>query len=232
MQDSPLCEVLGRRQRAWLQAVLGPGPGPPPALRLVASGSVLLGSLGYESPGALPADRIQCSGDDWVCYQPAQTHFLHTVANASGPGCVVVLTGDYHYGDIKVAQPGGGWPYSAALSTAGLQRPVYQLMSSGLTASTASGGPQACEGSYHEDLVALRPPLPSSPGAGNSSGGGGDGRCAYAPQPNFGLVEVDWEARVVRLQIRNAADGTLAVAKDGRSQMSLALSLDSCRPLP
>ncbi|KAL6744686.1 hypothetical protein V8C86DRAFT_3127429 [Haematococcus lacustris] len=93
-------------------------------------------------------------------------------------------------------------------------------------------GPQACEGSYHEDLVALRPPLPSSPGAGNSSGGGGDGRCAYAPQPNFGLVEVDWEARVVRLQIRNAADGTLAVAKDGRSQMSLALSLDSCRPLP
>ncbi len=34
------------------------------------------------------------------CYQPAQLNLLHTLANASG--CVVILTGDFHFADIKV----------------------------------------------------------------------------------------------------------------------------------
>lgn len=61
------------------------------------SGSVLLGSLGYKDP----ATGHECSDDDWSCWRPAQVNLLHTLANATS-GCVVVLTGDYHYSDIKV----------------------------------------------------------------------------------------------------------------------------------
>ena len=36
------------------------------------------------------------------CYQPAQVNLLHTLASSVKQGCVVILTGDYHYADIKV----------------------------------------------------------------------------------------------------------------------------------
>jgi hypothetical protein len=49
-----------------------------------------------------------------------------------------------------------------------------QIMASGLTRSTARSEGLACEGSWLEDIVGLRPL----------------GRCAYVPQPAFGMVEV------------------------------------------
>jgi hypothetical protein len=51
VQESPICEVLGLHQRQWLSSLMAqPGPsGQPPALRLIASGSVPFGSLGYVS---------------------------------------------------------------------------------------------------------------------------------------------------------------------------------------
>ncbi len=67
-----------------------------------------------------------------------QINFLHQLANASGQGCVIVLTGDYHYGDLKVAQPGPS-AYASLLLTTQLARPVYQIMSSGMSSSTAHG---------------------------------------------------------------------------------------------
>lgn len=94
-----MCEVLGARQRRWLAQRLASSAAP---LKLLASGSVLAGSSGFVNPGV-----GACGGDDWECWRPAQLNFLHTIANASS-GCVVVLTGDYHFGDIKASGEGGG----------------------------------------------------------------------------------------------------------------------------
>ena len=52
-------------------------------------------------------------------------NLLHTLANVSG--CVVVLTGDYHYSDLKVIQPGSEHAYADALHTGRLSKPVYQV---------------------------------------------------------------------------------------------------------
>jgi hypothetical protein len=62
--SSPMCEMLGRRQRLWLrQRLAGPAP-----LKLVGSGSVLAGSVGHpEADGT-----SECDGDDWACWRPAQ----------------------------------------------------------------------------------------------------------------------------------------------------------------
>jgi alkaline phosphatase D len=53
------------------------------------------------------------------------------------------------------------------------------------------------------------------------------GRCAYVPQPAFGLVEVDWKRRRVDLSIRDAASGKVAIGKDGSKQL-VAFDLDTC----
>ena len=41
------------------------------------SRSVVFGSMGFRRP-----DGTVCGGDDWLCYQPAQTNFMHYL-----PGC-------------------------------------------------------------------------------------------------------------------------------------------------
>ena len=56
-QGSPICDVLGPSQRRWLQRELASSHAP---LRIVASGSVPFGSLGY-----LGDPHGECSGDDW-----------------------------------------------------------------------------------------------------------------------------------------------------------------------
>jgi alkaline phosphatase D len=202
--SSPTCEVLGPQQRRWLAQQLA---GSSAALHVVASSSVLAGSLGY-----VASDNTACSGDDWACYPRAQVHMLHTLANASG--CVVVLTGDYHYSDLKVIQPGGQHSYAAALQTARLGKPVYQAMASGMTFSTAEHSVQPCAGSFREDLVGLRP----------------GGACSYVSAPAFGMLEVDWVRRRVVLSIRNgtAGDGRVARGVDG-SEQRLEFDLDTCR---
>ena len=56
-QGSPICDVLGPSQRRWLQRELSSSHAP---LRIVASGSVPFGSLGYQDD-----PHGGCSGDDW-----------------------------------------------------------------------------------------------------------------------------------------------------------------------
>jgi hypothetical protein len=51
-----MCEVLGPSQRQWLKAQLASSSAP---LRIIASSSVLAGSLGYST------EEETCSGDDW-----------------------------------------------------------------------------------------------------------------------------------------------------------------------
>ncbi|KAG2486941.1 hypothetical protein HYH03_014440 [Edaphochlamys debaryana] len=202
--DSPVCEVLGAAQRRWLRERLASSSA---ALTLVASGSVPVGNPVFNDSKGL------CSDDDWTCYRPAQVNLLHTVANVSS-GCVVILTGDFHYGDIKLITPGPGTPYAGTLQTGRLRKPIYQIMASGMTDSTAKHDGAPCAGSFREDLLGLRPL----------------GRCSYMDGPNFGMVEVDWEAQVAHLTLRDASSGAVAVGLDGKEQ-HLALSLKTCLPV-
>lgn len=89
-----------------------------------------------------------------------------------------------------------------------------QAMASGMTFSTAEHKVLPCEGSFREDLVGLRP----------------GGKCSYVPQPAFGILEVDWDKRVVSLSIRNHTNGDVAVGHDGTQQLIL-IDLDSCKML-
>jgi hypothetical protein len=83
---------------------------------------------------------------------------------------------------------------------------IYQVLASGLTNSTAK--PMApCEG-WRRDPAGLRP----------------FGPCGYVKQPAFGSVEVDWEARRARLQVRGAVGG-------GPVLQELTISLDTCLPV-
>ncbi len=70
------------------------------------------------------------SADDWDCYRPAQLNLLHTLQRhaAATKGCYIVITGDYHYSDIKVAKPGAGQTYTAAYQTAKWSTPIYQVV--------------------------------------------------------------------------------------------------------
>ena len=100
-------------------------------------------------------------------------------------GCVVVLTGDYHKHDIKKLRPG-----SNAYGYRG-ERPIHQLMSSGLTNSTARPE-RSCE-ELGKDGYGLRV----------------GGECGIWGGPAFGSVEVDWEAEdpVVQLRVRDGEHG-------------------------
>lgn len=86
-----------------------------------------------------------------------------------------------------------------------------QVMSSGMTSSTARHSDAACEGSFREDLVGLRPL----------------GRCAYMARPNFGLLEVDWQQGVVSLSVRGEEGGGVAAGHDG-SRQEVRFSLGDC----
>jgi alkaline phosphatase D len=84
-------------------------------------------------------------------------------------------------------------------------------MSSGMTSSTAHHSEQPCEGSFREDVAGLRPL----------------GRCAYVAQPNFGMLEVDWQAGVASLSVRDEGGGQVAVGHDG-SRQEVRFSLGDC----
>ncbi|GAX80017.1 hypothetical protein CEUSTIGMA_g7456.t1 [Chlamydomonas eustigma] len=201
VKASPICDVLGVTQRRWLQQELASSSAP---LRIIASGSVPFGSIGFSG------SQGSCSGDDWECWRPAQVNFLHTLAASVTKGCVLILTGDYHYADIKVVLPGSSSLYSSHLQTGSMKKPVWQFMSSGMTSSTAQGS-TTCKGTYFEDLMGLRPL----------------GTCSYFSKPNFGVVDIDWDARKVILRIADAKSGETAVSTD-RIQQQVSFSLDTC----
>ena len=47
-----------------------------------------------------------CGGDNLDCYRVAQQELLYTINHESTTGCSIVITGDYHYSDIKALNPG------------------------------------------------------------------------------------------------------------------------------
>ncbi|CAN0212970.1 unnamed protein product [Pylaiella littoralis] len=203
-QDSPFCEVLGREQRAWLQRELDQSTA---SLRLVVSGSVVLGRPGNDTHTCdADGELCQCSGDDWDCYRPAQQNLLSQLAKA--PGCSVILTGDYHFGDIKAMLPGAETSYSEWYSSQDNAFPVYQVMASGMTTSTATVG-RSCD-TFYLDEAGLR----THP------------ECDMVQDPNFGFLEASFE------------DGTEGFASlemqvrdwNGNIRVSTTLSPDMCNP--
>ena len=159
-EASPLCEVLGPRQRRWLDLALAASRAP---IKLIVSGSVVLGSSPLEANSEANGWEGQCSGDDWDCYRPAQAALLGALqrhARAHG-GCYIVLTGDYHMSDIKVAQPGSAANYSGAYATADWATPVWQV----------SGGLQLphCRHDTLNPQLERPPPPPHPPHAASRS---------------------------------------------------------------
>ena len=228
---APFCDVLGRDQRQWLRESLAASATEGVRLNLVVSGSVLVdNALEAAEPcadGDPDGPRCYCTTDNFDCYRPAQINLLHTLARA--PGCTLVLTGDHHYHDIKLVRPGPGTKYAAAYQTAALERPVFQVMSSGLSNGTAVGGsgvgsgkcdlPEAGRlftGDRRADPSGLRPYNPelAYPGARSD--------CWHYTKPAFGAVEVDWERDEVRLQVRNETNGLVLESR---------LQISTCQPL-
>ena len=111
-----------------------------------------------------------------------------------------MLTGDYHQHDIKVVRSGAS-DYSAVYST-GDPRPLHQIMSSGLTDSTAVPGRSCAE--LERDEYGTR----------------ANGACAVWGGPAFGFVDVDWERDTMSLRIRSATGG--------EDHSSISFSLSEC----
>jgi phosphodiesterase/alkaline phosphatase D-like protein len=57
-EDSTFCELLGRRQRAWLESVLNASTAP---VKVLASGSVVFGSSGLNENGPQNNWQGRCS---------------------------------------------------------------------------------------------------------------------------------------------------------------------------
>lgn len=189
------------QQRAWFQEELKKSKAP---LKLIGSGSVLFGNpiSGPEGPG---------SGDDIQTYPVAQSNLIHILSKVDN-GCVIVLTGDYHFSDIKMAEGGSDTPYSPYFPTENLTQPIYQVMSSGLTESTAKDydSDEPCR-TFREDQVGLRP----------------FGPCGHVVKPSFGMLEIDWESRIVHMQLRAKETGEVTDAVNGARE-ELSIHIDTC----
>ncbi|CAM6129940.1 unnamed protein product [Calypogeia fissa] len=197
--DGVLCEVLGQEQRSWLQDELYLSKAP---LKLIVSGSPVFNNpQDFVCASAIkkrPAVSCSCY-DDYDCFRPAQINLLHNLANARG--CAVVLTGDFHFSDIKVLQPGKQF-YSDAYASEDLPHPIFQIMASGLTEDTGQKG--SCEG-YRVDKNGMRP----------------DGECGFVSGPAFGMIEVDWDSPqpIAKLQVRD---------DQGIVRLESIMRLDTC----
>lgn len=99
----------------------------------------------------------------------------------------------------------------------GLQKPIYQVMASGMDRSTATGlntdcGQPCC--GFDRDKDGLR-------GPGNT--------CAAFGDPNFGTVDLDWRERLIHLSIMNGNGSGVAVGAHGKP-LKLTVDMDTCEP--
>lgn len=194
--------MLGIEQRKWFQQELLYKSKAP--LKIIGSGSVVFGD-----PRPQP-NYGPCAGDDMDCYKQAQTNLIQILDKVEN-GCVIILVGDYHVSDIKMVES-GKQTYSDYYPTENLTRPIYQVMSSGLTETTAKYGSydDPCTG-WRKDELGLRP----------------FGPCSVVVQPSFGMLEFDWSRRIVHLQLRSKETGEVTTAVDG-SRQELTMNLDTC----
>ncbi len=183
-QDSPLCEVLGKTQRRWLRNAVQRSSA---ALQVFVSGSVLLYNPAWHTCGTR-ADgspiECRCGGDNLDCYRTAQRELLHTITYLT-KSCAIVLTGDYHFSDIKALQS-GYQRYADYYNSSSNSKTVFQVMASGMSSSTARN--VSCE-DYRLDPMGLR----THP------------ECSFVTGPNFGKLVMEYDEQghlsTVRLQI-------------------------------
>ena len=182
-KDSPFCEVLGKSQRRWLRKVAKESKA---AVKIFISGSVLFydptfkpcGSYRDPTTGDVQQVNCRCSGDNMDCFSVAQLELAHIMSSVSG--CSIVLTGDYHFSDIKAIRSGSDTPYAPFYGTANNSQTIYQVMASGMSEST--GIYYSCE-DFRLDPMKLR----THP------------ECDFVTGPNFGRIILDYDEKHRRL---------------------------------
>ena len=129
----------------------------------------------------VPEDVMcRCGGDNLDCYRVAQQELMYLISTSSSvAGCSVVLTGDFHWSDIKQLSPGTN-PAALAYAPATnpltgknsytFPKPIHQLMASGM--STSTGSNVTCD-SFRLDPLGLR----THP------------ECSFVCGPSFGRVQ-------------------------------------------
>ncbi|CAN0547191.1 unnamed protein product, partial [Laminaria digitata] len=60
------------------------------------------------------------------CIYVSGLQLLSQISKA--PGCSVILTGDYHWGDIKALMPGSETPYGEWYASEDFAHPIYQVI--------------------------------------------------------------------------------------------------------
>ena len=53
-----------------------------------------------------------------------------------------------------------------------------------------------------------------------------EGECGFVKLPSFGMLEIDWDARRLSMQIRGAES-----PQGGKVLQQLTISLDTCQPV-
>eukprot|EP00923_Selenidium_pygospionis_P060655 GHVN01106646.1.p1 GENE.GHVN01106646.1~~GHVN01106646.1.p1 ORF type:complete len:1041 (+),score=274.96 GHVN01106646.1:417-3539(+) len=210
--DTSLCEVLGQRQRKWLLSELYESRS---RLNLIVTPSAL-----FFNPDSCTPQKSQKSDaivDSWDCYRPAQVSFVSGVAR-SGASCVLVLAGgDLKFADIKAVESGAGTKYHDLYKTGELPYTLYQVMSSGMTDSVTSEVRRRQEDSMNKsDLEDYLYPIENNDPYEMRVGGAGQ----FTAEPNFGLIDIDWKKEKALLQVRFAANNTVA--------LSTEINLKSC----
>ena len=73
--------------------------------------------------GATKSGTYDRKSERRVC----RTNSIGRLSRPVGFRCVFVLTGDYHYSDLKVFEPGSGAPYAQYYPSDAFAKPVYQV---------------------------------------------------------------------------------------------------------
>ncbi|GMH91083.1 hypothetical protein TL16_g11955 [Triparma laevis f. inornata] len=203
-EDEPFCSMLGRNQREWLTTTLAESNA---KIKLVASGSVLLAQPNWSG------NEGHCSSDDWDCYRVEQKWLMNLLTSegvAGSTGCQpIVLTGDYHFGDIKTACAGTDTLYGPELGidSGSNERCIIQHMASGMSHTTATTYYDCDHPDFLKDHSGLRVEA-------------GQDECSIITGPNWGEILYDGKKQ---LNIRSRGE-------DGDIITEIVLDVsDSCK---
>lgn len=110
-------------------------------------------------------------------------------------------------------RPGDVLPYAAPYQTPHLAKSVYQVSTAGLTPRTAPGldtrcGAPCCGSTLDASMLRI------------------GGPCAVHGGPSFGVLDVDWEARLVRLRLMRADGAGTANVDDPLQPGTLDFTID------
>jgi len=145
------------------------------------------------------------TGDNFDCYRPAQLQLLNMISTA--PGCSIIITGDFHYSDIKVLRPGPSL-YSKAYASERNAYNIFQVMASGMTTSTAQK--LECSHEFRVDPTGLRD----------------HGECDFLDDPSFGVIDVQSDVEKIKNISMHIKDGS------GVTHITSYLDVQSCNPMP